>query len=274
MTPPAAAAAPAVRRARTISPGRPLTTAPRPRRVSGPARRSQSRPAQLDGGLALGALAALRSVEGHPLLDRLIRGRAWIVLVAFALIGIVTLQLGLLELNAGIGRSLAQEQSLQRENAALSIENSELAAGNRVEASAAHLGMQIVPIGSLKSLTPNPGVDVARALSVLSAASHTAGSSSTEVSTSASTASEQAASAPAGEQQPSEATTTATAESSGGEASAAPASTSESSAASSAPTSAATTPTTAPQTPVAGSAGSSASAEASPAGGTQAGPTG
>ncbi len=185
MTPPAAAAAPAVRRARTTAPvrarstapARPLTTAPRPRRVSGPARparpRTQpQRPAKGEAGLAVGALAALRSVEDHPLLDRLIGGRTWIGLVAFALIGIVTLQLGLLKLNAGIGRTLEQMASLQQGNAALSIENSELAAGDRVESSAARLGMTIVPVGALKSLTPHPGLDAARAASALTTSVH------------------------------------------------------------------------------------------------------
>ena len=81
----------------------------------------------------------------HRLLDRLIRGRLWIGLVAFALIGIVTLQLVLLKLNAGIGRALEREALLQRENAALSIENSELAAGEQVESQAEHAGMELVP---------------------------------------------------------------------------------------------------------------------------------
>jgi cell division protein FtsL len=233
------------------------------------------RPAQAESGLVVGALAALRSVEGHPLLDRVIRGRAWIGIVAFALIGIVTLQLGLLELNAGIGRTLAQEQSLQREDAALSIENSELAAGNRVEASAAHLGMQIVPISSLKSLTPDlGGGDVAHVASMLSTPIHTASSVTSEADAGSSpTTSEQTAS----EQQASEASPASTAESSTAETSATAAvTTSESSATSSAPPAVAPTPTpaTTPQAPEPDSATPSASSEATPAGGTQAGPTG
>ena len=75
----------------------------------------------------LGLLAAAGSVSHNRTLDRLIRGRVWIALIAFALIGIVTLQLLVLQLNAGIGRALARQAQLQRENAALSIESSELA---------------------------------------------------------------------------------------------------------------------------------------------------
>ncbi len=175
MTPPAAAAAstaPAVR------PRRPA--APRgPRRVSGPARRpAQARPAErtagADAGLVLGLVGALEAVAGHRLFDRLIRGRAWIGIVAFALIGIVTLQLGLLKLNGGIGRALEHEALLQRTNTALSIENSELAAGTRVEAQAGHLGMAFAPSGSLHFLSANAHGDIAKATAALSSAARAA----------------------------------------------------------------------------------------------------
>jgi hypothetical protein len=200
MTPPAAAA-PAVR-ARTAAPARPLRSAPKPRRVSGPATgkpASAPSPARrtgtpADGGVALGVLGALQHLSRHRLLDRLIRGRAWIGFVAFALIGIVTLQLGLLKLNAGIGRSLESSALLQRENASLSIENSELAAGNRVESNAAHLGMQLVPAGALQFLTSRPHADIAKAAGSLASASSThtstaGGEQGTTPATSSSTAS-------------------------------------------------------------------------------------
>lgn len=181
MTPPAAA--PAVR-ARPLAPRRALTPSPRPRRVSGPARPATrpserfSRPERAAaGGLALGVASLARAVTSHRLLDRLIRGRAWIVLIAFALIGIVTLQLALLKLNAGIGRSLERGALLQRENATLSIENSELADGSRVEAAAEHLGMSLVPPGLLKFLHAGAGNGngSARAAAALSAPAHGTG---------------------------------------------------------------------------------------------------
>jgi hypothetical protein len=177
MSPPAAA--PAVR-ARTHAPPRPLAPLRGPRRISGPLR--PSRPARPDapartappagagyGGLVLGALELVQRVSSHRLLDRLIRGRAWIVLVAFALLGIVTLQLALLKLNTGIGRSLERAAVLQNQNAAISIEDSELAAGGRVEETAARLGMTVVPDGMLAFLAAHPRRDAARAASVLSA---------------------------------------------------------------------------------------------------------
>ena len=170
---PAAAA-----QAQTASPiaarHRPLAPA-RPRRISGPASpaRSRSAPARGEGGLALGAiglLGRLDALAGHRLLDRLIRSRVWIGIIAFALIGIVTLQLGLLRLNSGIGRALEREASLQKENAALSVENSELASGARVENEAAKLGMQLFSVAGLKFLGSAPAADVAKAAAALRAA--------------------------------------------------------------------------------------------------------
>jgi cell division protein FtsL len=120
------------------------------------------------------------------MLDRLIRGRMWIGIVAFALIGIVTLQLGLLRLNSSIGHSLEKEGTLQRENAALSIENSELAGGDRVESQAERLGMRLVAVGALQFLSSHATGDVPHAAQALKApvkapeASSETSSSSTE----------------------------------------------------------------------------------------------
>jgi cell division protein FtsL len=127
----------------------------------------------------LGALAALSRLLGNRSLDRLIRGRVWIVLIAFALIGIVTLQLLVLALNASIGHALVRAAQLQRENAALSIEDSELAGGERVESRAARLGMELVPMSSLRFLAVDPRTDVARAAAALNTPVQTAGAAST-----------------------------------------------------------------------------------------------
>jgi cell division protein FtsL len=169
VTPPAAASL-AGAPARSAPSRRP---AQRPRRVSGPQRGpvrqapARGQTAREHDGLVLGVLRGLEGLSSHRLLDRLIRGRLWIGIIAFALIGIVTLQLGLLKLNSGIGRALERAATLQRENAALSIENSELAAGNRVESQAAsRLGMKLVPLGGLRFLTISPG-DVAHAAAAL-----------------------------------------------------------------------------------------------------------
>jgi hypothetical protein len=126
------------------------------------------------------------AVATHRLLDRLIRGRLWIGVIAFALIGIVTMQLGLLKLNAGIGRSLEREALLQRENATLSTENSEMAAGERVEAQAEHMGMALIPSGALRFLAAHPGADASKAVVALSSSAPTAtGSGATTPGTTA-----------------------------------------------------------------------------------------
>jgi hypothetical protein len=118
----------------------------------------------------LGLIEALGRVPRSRLLDRLIQGRISIAFVAFALIGIVTMQLGLLKLNAGIGRALEHEALLQRENAALSIENSELAAGDRVELQAGRLGMGLTSPGDLRFLTlGSPSFEARRAAAALTA---------------------------------------------------------------------------------------------------------
>jgi hypothetical protein len=203
VSPPSAAAAPAVN-PRRVAPGRPLTVPPRPRRVSGPTRRplrerqGRSRPAQ-GAGIVLGLIEAVSRLSEHRLLDRLIRGRIWIGLVAFALIGIVTLQLGLLRLNAGIGHALARETSLQRENAALSIENSELAAGDLVESSAARLGMEMVPVAALRFLSARPhGADATPAAAALATPVTSTSSSSSESSSGSSGAESESSSSSTG----------------------------------------------------------------------------
>jgi cell division protein FtsL len=75
------------------------------------------------------------------LLDRLIGGRAWIAVIAFALIGIVGMQLWVVKLGVGIGRAVEHTQLLQQENSVLSAEDSALSSGERVERLALAKGM-------------------------------------------------------------------------------------------------------------------------------------
>jgi hypothetical protein len=279
VTPPAAAAAPAVRPRRAPAPRG-------PRRVSGPARPARRapapRPARSDAGtrergLALGFISALEALAQHRLLDRLIRGRTWIGIVAFALIGIVALQLGLLKLNGGIGRALEREGLLQRQNAALSIENSELAAGERVEARAAKLGMAFVSAGALRFLDAGEHGQSTKAAAALSSAARTAAAQASEAPTSATSEAssgeaETSAASAAGESPESE---SSTAESAGGEASApatseAAAASSEASAASSEATGSSSGAAAATSAPASEAGGG----EAQPSGGSQASSTG
>jgi hypothetical protein len=173
---PPAAAAQAAPGTRTREPVRRRYSPPKPRRVSGPARRTPGkRPAHARlrrGGLLLWLLSALERLASHRLLDRLIRGRAWLMVLTFALIGIVTLQLALLKLNGAMGRALHSQALLQRENAALSIENSELSAADHVQAGAAQLGLAFASSASLRFLTPSLHGDFARGAAALASPLH------------------------------------------------------------------------------------------------------
>ena len=148
MTPPAAASAHSRQRIRR-------GTAPRvPRRVSGPARAPRREPAVTSGGaLALPKLPRLPlpSLDGR-VLDRVLTGRLWIGIVGFALIGIVFMQVSLLKLNAGIGRSVEQAQSLERVNADLRAEVSQLGSNDRIQQVAERLGLELPPPGAVTFL--------------------------------------------------------------------------------------------------------------------------
>jgi len=282
----ATAAAPGVRASGAAAPARPLTLPPRPRRVSGPARRTvKDQPARRRSteheGIARGLLAALDGLSRR----RALGGRTWIGLVAFALIGIVTLQLGLLKLNAGIGRALEQEAALQRQNAALSIENSELGTSTRVTAWAARRGMEPVPMGALRFLTVRPGIDVRRGAAALSGAhAAAAGSGETPSADSSSAASGSGSAATAEQSQTAISTPSSTEASGAGSGSTA----GESAAAASAPTTSsgetsertsegqatapqAQAPATVPSTSEAAAGGPT---EGAPGGGTRASPSG
>jgi hypothetical protein len=162
MTPPAATAA-----------GRagPGVAAPRPaRRVSGPVRRPAAvpRPARRAADQTLGArgLAWLRTLPDHRLLDRLIGGRIWIVLLGGLLVGIVTVQLSLLRLNAGIGRAIERSGQLEQRNAALRLSISRLSDTDRIVVLATQMGYVMPPQGSPRFLSASAD-DAARALTTM-----------------------------------------------------------------------------------------------------------
>jgi hypothetical protein len=146
---------------------RPLRPVVQPRRR--PTRRTTRRSVQGAPGIALRAIDAVEGISGSALLDRLIRGRMWIGLLAFALIGIVAMQLLVLELNTGIGRTLTREAQLQRQNAQLGIEDSMYSAENRVAPLAAAAGMTLAPAGTIHFVAASPA-DVSRAAAALSTA--------------------------------------------------------------------------------------------------------
>lgn len=159
MTPPAAAG--------TVR--RPAVAPRRPRRVSGPARpRTRARTAGgrdpiVDAPLGLRLARVVRRLPDAPFLDRLIRGRGWIALVAVALIGIVFMQVSMLKLNAGISRAVASESTLDRQNSSLRADVSRLESAERIQTVAGQLGMVDASTRQVRFLQAGRGGDAAKA---------------------------------------------------------------------------------------------------------------
>jgi cell division protein FtsL len=136
------------------------SAAPRaPRRKSGPARSRRIPAASAHGGAVavptpFGRRVARRAVRvgDARLLDRLVRGRAWIAIVAVGLLGIVFMQVSMLRLNAGISRAVTAAETLQRQNSTLRADISELDSGERIQNTAAGLGMVMPEAGKVHYL--------------------------------------------------------------------------------------------------------------------------
>ncbi len=178
--------------------------APRPRRISGPARPARVAPAKnaapgrrAPAPAARAGTDALLVRRAERLLDRLVRSRAWIALVAFALIGIVAAQLWVVKVGAGIGRALEHEGLLQRENATLAIEDSALASGERIERAAAAAGMEPAQPAALHFDAVRGPLDARLAAAALARPAQPAATSSTTSTAVPAEASASTAEAPA-----------------------------------------------------------------------------
>ncbi len=159
-------AATAEGRARTVR----RSPAPRlPRRVSGPGRRihapvATGRGAALPArraaagfaggaGFALRVVAVGRGLPSSRLMDRLVRSRLWIGIIAVALAGIVAMQVSMLKLNAGLGRAVESAATLERQNAALRMQVSRLSTGERVREVAQRRGLVMPAPNELRYLS-------------------------------------------------------------------------------------------------------------------------
>jgi cell division protein FtsB len=113
-----------------------------PSRPAAPRRPSRP-PLRLAAG---GAAIALRvadsavNVSASRTMDRLVRSRAWVVIIGVGLIGIVAMQVSMLKLNAGIGGAVNAVATLERSNASLKAEVSRLSSGDRIQALAGQKG--------------------------------------------------------------------------------------------------------------------------------------
>jgi cell division protein FtsL len=114
-------------------------------------------------------VAGLRALPDHGIVERLTRGRLWIGLIGCLLLGLVSMQVALLKLNAGIGRAVQQGANLERRNGELRAEISRLGSEERIQAMGAKLGLIMPDAGHVTYLAARPGQDAAAALQALRA---------------------------------------------------------------------------------------------------------
>jgi cell division protein FtsL len=159
MSPRAAAAAVARGAAATVhAPARTRPTrrpAPQRRRSGATTRRPATR-------------AAAPRFDGIALLDRLLRGPAYIALIGILLAGIVFFNVDVLELNHGIARTDTRSSQLKRENAALTLTLAKLGSSERIQRVALQHGLVLPQPGDVRYLRANRQ-DAAHALRVMTA---------------------------------------------------------------------------------------------------------
>jgi hypothetical protein len=130
-----------------------------------PARPPRPRPvAPAGGALARGALARLRALPDHGLIDRLVRGRVWIPLLGVMLAGIVAMQVEVLKLGASLGRWVERTSVVAGRNAQLRASVASLADDQRIERLAAGMGMVMPQPTALQFLPAPSAADLAAAL--------------------------------------------------------------------------------------------------------------
>lgn len=148
---------------------------PAPRRSPAPARRRPAaRPAPRrkaqapPRGRRAKAASRLAAIPRSPFVDRLLTGRVWIVLLAVLLAGIVTANVALLEMNAGIAQTTEKVTALKRENSRLRLQAARLGSSERIQRAAADLGLVLPAPGEVRYLDARPAEDPALALKRMS----------------------------------------------------------------------------------------------------------
>src|SRR5690349_13067225 len=105
------------------------------RRVSGPLRPLPAGGATAGAARArqrTSAFARLSKLPEHRIVDVALRSRAWIVVVALMLGGIVAMQVSLLKLNSGISRAVQTSATLERQNADMQDTIARLSSSERI----------------------------------------------------------------------------------------------------------------------------------------------
>ena len=127
------------------------------RRKSGPVARPKAapRPAPRAPRTVARPLARAAQSGGSVVLDRLLRGRAWVVLIGVLLAGIVFLNVSVLELNRGIAQTDTAAEKLERKNSVLRERVAALDSTERIQERAEARGLVLPPPGEVTYLKPN-----------------------------------------------------------------------------------------------------------------------
>jgi cell division protein FtsL len=174
--------------------GKAASTSPRTkatRAKAAPAKARQPRKAAMPRGRGPAVAAAVASVgsvalpmplrvirapftrglrtRGNGVIDALLRGRAWIALVAVLLVGIVFFNVDLLKLNRDIAATAQRASGVQRENARLRLAVARLDGSERVQTAAAEHGLLLSAPGDVRYLRANPLVDATHAAKMITA---------------------------------------------------------------------------------------------------------
>jgi hypothetical protein len=124
------------------------------------------RPLAVLGTIGSHAFRVGRSLPDSRLLDRLMRGRAWIVLVGVLLFGLVAINVSLLKLNSVAGRNAETVRTLRIQNTELQAKVSKLASADRLERAGRALGLSMSIAGRVRylSVRSSDGRRAARAI--------------------------------------------------------------------------------------------------------------
>jgi cell division protein FtsL len=151
-----ARAAPA-KRTPTRTRAHPARRRPAPARK--PARRASSR----------SKVSTAARPRGARILDALLTGRACIAVVGVLLAGIVFFNVDLLQMNRDITKMADRAGQLKRENARLRLDLARLASSERIQETAAGLGLVLPAPGEVRYLRSRPPIDAKNASKHISA---------------------------------------------------------------------------------------------------------
>jgi hypothetical protein len=129
-----------------------------PRRVSGPSRVAMPAGPAIRHRGRTSAFEKISRIPDHRVVDRLLRGRACILIIGLMLGGIVAMQVSLLRLNSGISRAVQTSTSLAAQNAWMEKTIAEAQSGDSVVRAAAAAGMIDPPEGERRFLKSR-GID-------------------------------------------------------------------------------------------------------------------